>query len=1319
MLKNIVGFSFVLVLFFTGCSEETALSFEDAVDSQKVEITAIDGYIRNANVTDEADQIATYEANGVYVFDRAVTYPIELSGGFLEDTNSTFDIVMKAGKGTLISPITTLIYKYPPLGAYFVSNIEEVDSITDLESDYIQDNNIDIAKLSQLAYVMLKDSNLTESFSQTLQDSNSTSVDDVFVVASNEVNASSLSTKDEMLALLDVVKVFTGDVTELETDIQEEKDFLIDISVAIVPLFTSMSTVDLDENNATVLTVIAEDDTTVVYSLLAQDDYLLFTIDANSGVLSFVNAPNYENPLDIGTDNNYSVTVIATDESENNVTQDITISINNIIDLSPTLSNSTGSIAEKAIADDSAGNITIANVGDSSITAITLSGTGSENFSVDALGNITLKVGVTLDYDITPLYTLTAIASNDAGDSPSVNINISVIDYFNPFQIAKIQASDAEASDYFGRSVSISGDYIAVGALYEDTTAASAGSVYIFKKSTDDSITQIAKIQASDAEADDYFGISVSIDGNYIAVGSDGEDTTASSAGSVYIFKIVSDTNVTQIAKIQANDAETYDSFGGSVSMSGDYIAVGATGEDTTASEAGSVYIFNRVSDTNVTQIAKIQASDAAASDFFGTSLSMSGDYIAVASYYEDTTASAAGSVYIFKKAIDDSAVTEIAKIQASDAELDDWFGYSVSMSGDYIAVGAYKEDTTNSGAGSVYIFKIVSDTNVTEISKIQANDADLDDSFGYSVSISGNYIAVGANNEDTLGSNSGSVYIFKKDTDDSITQISKIQSTDIEANDWFGTSVSISGDYIAIGADYEDTTATSAGSVYVFNGDPLNQIYVYNKVNSLTVDEDVSSSIYSIEAVNPNGGIINYSLSGIDSSSFVFNDNNLSFSSKPDYEAPLDDGTDNDYNATIILSDDQGVQTNIDIGVSVEDRYYLDLAKIQASDAGAGDKFGYSVSISGDYIAVGAYWEEETEVTQTGSVYVFKKNLDNTVTQIAKIKADEVEANDYFGYSVSMSGDYIAVGALYEDSTASDSGSVYIFKKATDDSSVTQIAKIQASDAEAVDTFGNAVSISGDYIAVGAEREDTTGTDAGSVYIFKRVSDTNVTQIAKIQASDAEVDDYFGNSVSMSGDYIVVGAKAEDTLASYSGSAYVFKRVSDDNVTEISKIKASDAALNDVFGNSVSISGNYIVVGAYQEDSAASNSGSAYIFKIVSDTNVTEIAKIQASDSESDDLFGSAVSISGDYIAVSAINEDTPTEINAGSVYIFKKALDDSSVIQISKIQASNAGTSDNFGNSVSISGNNVAVGAYQEDTINNDAGSVYIFNKDPNQVE
>ena len=333
--------------------------------------------------------------------------------------------------------------------------------------------------------------------------------------------------------------------------------------------------------------------------------------------------------------------------------------------------------------------------------------------------------------------------------------------------------------------------------------------------------TQQAKIQASDAGSSDNFSfnaVSLSSDGSTAIVGAYGEDTTASNAGSAYIFTR-SGTSWSQQAKIQASDAQATDYFGYSVSISGDgdTVIVGAYGEDTTATWAGSAYIFTR-SGTSWSQQAKIQGSDVAQYAAFGISVSLSnyGDTAIVGSYGENSDA---GSAYIFTRS--GTSWSEQAELNASDTQSDDGFGISVSLSndGDTAIVGAYQEDTGGSNAGAAYVFTR-SGTSWSQQSKIQASDKYANDKFGISVSLSsnGNTAMVGAYSEDTTADEAGSAYIFTR-SGTSWSQQAKIQASDAQEDDFFGYHLDLSGDgnTAIVGANTEDTGGSSAGSAYVF----------------------------------------------------------------------------------------------------------------------------------------------------------------------------------------------------------------------------------------------------------------------------------------------------------------------------------------------------------------------------------------------------------------------------------------------------------------------------------------------------------------------
>lgn len=384
---------------------------------------------------------------------------------------------------------------------------------------------------------------------------------------------------------------------------------------------------------------------------------------------------------------------------------------------------------------------------------------------------------------------------------------------------------------------------------------------------------------------------------------------------------------------------------------------------------------------------------------------------------------------------------------------------------------------------------------------------------------------------------------------------------------------------------------------------------------------------------------------------------------------------------------------------------------KLTATDGNAGDAFGNSVSISGDYALVGAPYHDESNEDE-GAAYIFKRS-GNIWTQEAQLTASDGDTDDNFGKSVSLSGDYALVGA-YLDNIGSkiDQGSVYIFKRSG--STWTQEAKLTASDGDSTDYFGTSVSLSGDYALIGAS-EDLVGgnNNQGSAYIFKR-SGSTWTQEAKLTASDGVSYDKFGFSVSISaaGDYAIIGAYLDDIGANTNqGSAYIFKRSGISWLQE-AKLSASDGTANDNFGVSVSISGIYSLVGADGDDIGSNtDQGSAYIY-IRTGSTWSQLPKLTASDGSANDNFGNSVSISGDYALVGANADDIGAYTNQGSAYLLK--LTDSVWKPEVKLTASDGAGSDLFGYSVSISGDRALVGANSDRVGSNSLqGSAYLFYK------
>ena len=281
-----------------------------------------------------------------------------------------------------------------------------------------------------------------------------------------------------------------------------------------------------------------------------------------------------------------------------------------------------------------------------------------------------------------------------------------------------------------------------------------------------------------------------------------------------------------------------------------------------------------------------------------------------------------------------------------------------------------------------------------------------------------------------------------------------------------------------------------------------------------------------------------------------------------------------------------------------------------------------------------------------------------------------------------------------------------------------TQEAKLTASDGSIMDQFGASVSIDGDTLVIGARYD---GNDQGSAYVFEKPVGGwgDMTETAKLTASDGAFNSQFGCAVSISGDTIVIGARGSD---GYMGAAYVYERPVGGwvDMTETAKLTPSDYAASKVFGSSVSISGDTIVVGADGDTQNGIKAGAAYVFEkpVGGWSDVEETAKLTASDGEDYDDFGASVCISGDTVIVGANGDDVMLIMGQGSAYVFEKPVGGwSDMEETAKLIASDGSTSDYFGAFVSIEGDTVVIGAPGVDITNgttiHNVGQAYVYEK------
>jgi hypothetical protein len=378
---------------------------------------------------------------------------------------------------------------------------------------------------------------------------------------------------------------------------------------------------------------------------------------------------------------------------------------------------------------------------------------------------------------------------------------------------AKLLASDGSASDTFGRSVSVDGDFAVIGASADSHQGVQSGSAYVFQRQGD-AWNQIAKLVPNDGSAGDSFGISVAISGNRIVVGANSDDDLGSSSGSAYVYTRQTNNSWAFERKLLPSDGVAFDLFGSAVAIEGDRVVVGSPNENQVGFATGAAYVFERTSGTNWTQRTKIAPSTLGASEQFGSAIAMSGDRIAFGVTRDDTAAKNAGAVYVYRRQ-STTTWTQETKLTATNAMPSDYAGLSVDIDGDRVVCGADRYDGGGIDSGAAFVFERLSNGTWIQTGTLMAQDGSTDDRLGQAVQIDGNQVLAGAFGNSHAGAQSGAAYAFERNASGQWAQTVKLIASDAAPTDQFGRFAALDNGRALIASLYDDDQGTSSGSVY------------------------------------------------------------------------------------------------------------------------------------------------------------------------------------------------------------------------------------------------------------------------------------------------------------------------------------------------------------------------------------------------------------------------------------------------------------------------------------------------------------------------
>ena len=881
---------------------------------------------------------------------------------------------------------------------------------------------------------------------------------------------------------------------------------------------------------------------------------------------------------------------------------------------------------------------------------------------------------------------------------------------------ATLTAKDRADGDYFGRSVALDGDTIVVGAPYNDDPD-NSGSAYVFTKPDNGwvgDIIETGKLLASDGVLKDFFGFSVALDGDTIVVGAYNDDDNGGDSGSAYVFTKsgnvwgntpVSGDHRVETAKLTAYDGSGNDRFGYSVAAHDGVVVVGTPGDD---GDRGSAYVFGTSGEWS-----DIPGGGAGTPSHIARGLLNDVEYKYIFQVRAVNAAGAGAASDSVDKtpkaatAVPDAPDNLFAK-QTGVGQVKLEWGWDDSF--DPLTVTGFEYSQDN-GVNWTNIDGSDSGTNSHTVTGLTAGDTytfavRAINSAGEGPASVTPEVQLGAPTGFTADAGDTQVTLQWDDPEDeSIDEYqvlrinpSKLIASDRVRGDRFGSSVAVDGDTAVIGApeDDHDNNRLRSGSAYVFIKDPGSG--EWSQKGKLTASDGGANDEFGVSVAI--------------------------------------------YGETVVVGGDQDGNGAAYVYTKPADGWAdsaSETVKLTPFVPAASDGFGISVAVDGNTILVGAHQNDaDTNNNNEGAAYIFTKPPNgwssSSGNETVKLVPTNRQARANFGTSVAVDGDTAVIGASY------DAGSAYVFTKVSRVWS--QMAKLTASGGAPGDNFGGSVAVGGDTIVIGAHLVNSTddgGTvvnDSGAAYVFTKPGNgwVDSTETAKLAASDGKAGDYFGYSVAVDGDTIVVGAYRHDKPRNDSGAAYVFIRDSSGGWSQTTKFTSVSFAL----GYSVALSGATVVAGAPSE---SGNIGAAYAFSVPAWAKNPKISKSE--DNKISHLVTGLVNGQEYAFQVRAVNaagaglasdsaggvphfpkpkQPTGLDVEAGDTQVTVSwnlpsgdapPIDKYQLLQVplSKLTADVPEDNDEFGYSVAIDGKTAVVGV---PGANNRTGAAYVYTKD-----
>jgi len=601
--------------------------------------------------------------------------------------------------------------------------------------------------------------------------------------------------------------------------------------------------------------------------------------------------------------------------------------------------------------------------------------------------------------------------------------------------------------DGFGGAVAISGDRIAVAAARRHSGAYASGAVFIYQMTGGTPEVPVATLSPPQATAYAHFGTAIDLEGTRLVVGAPNDDTHGTDAGGAYCFELAG--GAAALQHVFGPPAVPQRSgFGRSVAVSGNWILVGQPGSEDPYIGAGGACAFNLGSATPTVPALLLDGPVADVCFGFGESVAAGQGRLMVGAPRAGAERSYLGRSYIFEPT-STTPDQPTATVNQSSPARETHFGSVTAADGNLVVVGAPYDDSAGQDCGAVFVYDWTQGPPSAPTAVLFSPEAGPYNHFGSSVAIDGTRVVVGVPQNDSGASNSGRAYVFDLQGG-SPSLVATLNNPSPAADDTFGGSVAIFGNRVLIGAHRDDTGKSNSGAAYLFD--------LFSATPSVPVatilNPDPDTGDYFGAAVAMSG-------------------------TRLAIGCPRESTVDDEAGRVYLYS----------LPAAGAPAY---LGFVQHPLADSGDNFGGSVALSSAYLAVGAFGDDtdpagdtdEETGSRTGSAFVFNVS-GSTPSLFALLSSPGQFDNAGYGASVAAEGNRVLVGAMGAPPAALAPGLVYAYDM-TSPSPATAVATVPNPFAGGESSFGSAVSLGGNRIAVGAPTSDAAGPKQGAVHVFQ-----------------------------------------------------------------------------------------------------------------------------------------------------------------------------------------------------------------------------------------